>query len=56
MASASDNALERLANTPELDHLERNDRADALATWLESHRVEDAWEYAPAFVEAGLDK
>ena len=56
LASASDNALERLANTPELDHLERNDRADALATWLESQRVVDAWEHAPAFVEAGLDK
>src|SRR5260370_35611016 len=56
LASASDNALKRLASAPKLDHLERNDRADALATWLESQRVEDAWEYAPAFVEAGLAK
>ena len=55
LAVASNTALERLANAPPLDHLERSDRADTIATWLESHNVADAWELAPTFVSAGLD-
>jgi signal transduction histidine kinase len=55
LATTSDNALQRLATAPPLDHLERSDRADAIATWLEGHNVADAWEVAPTFVSAGLD-
>src|SRR6185436_3423766 len=55
LATASDDALERLANAPPLDHLERSDRADMIATWLEAHHAADAWELAPTFVTAGLD-
>lgn len=40
---------------PELDHLERSDRADSIATWLDSHGVANAWDLAPTFVNAGLD-
>src|SRR4030095_4536491 len=55
LATASDNALQRLVNAPILDHLERSDRADMIATSLQTHRVADAWELAPTFVNAGLD-
>jgi signal transduction histidine kinase len=55
LATASDDALKRLANAPPLDHLERSDRADTIATWLEAHQVADAWELAPTLVGAGLD-
>ncbi len=55
LAVASNTALQRLANAPPLDHLERSDRADTIATWLEAHQVADAWELAPTFVGAGLD-
>jgi len=55
LATASHNALQRLANAPPLDHLESSDRADVVATWLEAHHVAEAWELAPVFVGAGLD-
>lgn len=55
LATASDDALNRLAKDAPLDHLERSDRADQIATWLEANRVADAWELAPTFVNAGLD-
>jgi signal transduction histidine kinase len=55
LVAASNDALLRLANAPPLDHLERSDRADRMATWLEVHSVADAWELAPTFVGAGLD-
>ena len=47
--------MDRLASVPVLDHLERSDRAEAIATWLEAHHVASAWELAPTFVGAGLD-
>lgn len=38
-----------------LDTLERSDREDELADWLEDHGVEDGFELAPTLVSAGLD-
>src|SRR5437899_7653959 len=55
LVAASHAALERLASVPALDHLERSDRAETIATWLEAHHVASAWELAPTFVGAGLD-
>jgi signal transduction histidine kinase len=40
---------------PELDHLTRSDRAEAVATWLDARGVPSAWDLAPTFVNAGLD-
>ena len=42
-------------NPPELDHLARSDRAEAIAHWLDTHGVAAAWDLAPTFVNAGLD-
>ena len=55
LVAASDEALERLGRAPTLDHLERSDRAETLAAWLDSRGVPMAWELAPTFVGAGLD-
>jgi signal transduction histidine kinase len=42
------------AETPR-DALARSDAEDALALWLDGRGVPDAWECAPALVDAGLD-
>jgi signal transduction histidine kinase len=38
-----------------LDHLERSDRAEVIAAWLERRKVPAAWEIAPTLVSAGVD-
>jgi signal transduction histidine kinase len=48
-------ALERMMIAPKLDHLERSDRADTIAGWLEKHGVAMAYDLAPTFVSAGVD-
>ena len=42
-------------NPPELDHLARSDRAEAIANWLDTQGAAAAWDLAPTFVNAGLD-
>jgi signal transduction histidine kinase len=39
----------------ELSALEASDREDAIGEWLEDHDIVGGWDYAPTFVEAGLD-
>ena len=39
----------------ELTALETSDREDQVGDWLEDHGIAGAWDYAPTFVEAGLD-
>ena len=39
----------------ELTALEASDREDQIGDWLEDHDIVGAWDYAPTFVEAGLD-
>jgi len=55
LVAALRDALERLAKAPALDHLERSDRAEAIATWLDALNVATAWELAPTFAATGLD-
>ena len=55
LMAASQDSEQRLARAPKLEHLERSDRADVIATWLDSRKVSNSWELAPTFVEAGLD-
>jgi signal transduction histidine kinase len=55
LVAASRDALERLTKASKLDHLERSDRAEILAKWLETRSVPTAWELAPTFVDAGLE-
>ncbi|MBW0017206.1 MAG: cyclic nucleotide-binding domain-containing protein [Mycobacterium sp.] len=35
--------------------IETADREDAVGEWLEDHGVDDGWDIAPTFVEAGID-
>jgi signal transduction histidine kinase len=53
LLNAAQEAIER--KTPELDHLARSDREDAVAQWLDAHGVAAGWELAPTFVNADLD-
>ncbi|MCV7178255.1 ATP-binding protein [Mycolicibacterium sphagni] len=39
----------------ELSALETSDREDQVGDWLDDHGIASAWDYAPTFVEAGLD-
>jgi signal transduction histidine kinase len=55
VAFAAADATERLARAPALDHIERSDRADKIATWLQSRGVATPWDLAPTFVSADVD-
>jgi signal transduction histidine kinase len=55
LLNAAQTASERLADAPVLDHLERSDRAETIAQWLDEQGVASAWDLAPTFVSAGLD-
>ena len=48
-------AVERAPPALGLSPLERSDREDALAAWLDDRGVADAYDLAPALVEAGLE-
>jgi signal transduction histidine kinase len=39
----------------ELTALEASDREEQIGEWLEDHGFSTAWDYAPTFVDAGLD-
>ncbi|WP_197382396.1 ATP-binding protein [Mycolicibacterium mengxianglii] len=43
------------ADREELSALESSDREEQLGDWLDDHGIIGGWDYAPTFVEAGLD-
>ena len=57
LVSIQDEVAEQVAKSKaqELTALETSDREDQIGDWLESHGIAAAWDYAPTFVEAGLD-
>jgi signal transduction histidine kinase len=55
LAFASQDATRRLASAPPLDHIERSDRADKIASWLQARNVATPWDLAPTFVSADVD-
>jgi signal transduction histidine kinase len=55
LAFAAQDSTERLARAPALDHIERSDRADQIAVWLQAHRVASSWDLAPTFVSADVN-
>ncbi|OIJ66538.1 ATP-binding protein [Streptomyces mangrovisoli] len=46
---------ELVAKAPALSPLETADREDALTDWLEDRGMDQGWQLAPTFVQAGLD-
>ena len=57
LVSIQDEVAEQVAKSKsqELTALETSDREDQIGDWLEDHGIVGAWDYAPTFVEAGLD-
>jgi signal transduction histidine kinase len=47
--------LDLPSQAPELSALERSDRENEVADWLEENGVENPWDLAPGLVEAGWD-
>ncbi len=42
-----------ICTAPVLDTLDRSEREEEFADWLEAHRVEKAWEFSASLVDAG---
>lgn len=57
LVTIQDEVAEQVAKNKgvELTALETADREDQIGDWLEDHGIAAAWDYAPTFVEAGLD-
>jgi signal transduction histidine kinase len=57
LVSIQDEVAEQVAKnkTQELTALETSDREDMIGDWLDDHGIPGGWDYAPTFVEAGLD-
>jgi len=57
LVSIQDEVAEQVAKSKaqELTALETSDREDSIGDWLEDHGITGAWDYAPTFVDAGLD-
>jgi signal transduction histidine kinase len=55
LAFAAQEAAERLLHTPAPGNIERSDRADQIATWLQARNVATPWELAPTYVSAGIE-
>jgi signal transduction histidine kinase len=49
-------AREHASDPDALSPLERSDREEAMAEWLEENGLQDAWEMAPGLVNAGLTR
>ena len=41
---------------PKLNSLEQSDREETIERWLDSHKIADAWDLAPALVNARVDE
>lgn len=57
LVSIQDEVAEQVAKSKaqELTAIETSDREDQIGDWLEAHGISAAWDYAPTFVDAGLD-
>jgi signal transduction histidine kinase len=57
LVQIQDEVAEQVAKSKaqELTALEASDREEQIGEWLEDHDFSTAWDYAPTFVDAGLD-
>ena len=57
LVSIQDEVAEQVAKSKsvELTALEASDREEQIGEWLEDRGMSGAWDYAPTFVDAGLD-
>jgi signal transduction histidine kinase len=56
LVSTSQEAVHCATSQPKLNALEQSDREEAIECWLDSHKVADAWDLAPALVNARVDE
>jgi signal transduction histidine kinase len=53
--SFEDHAIEHTTSAALLNSLEQSDREELIASWLEEHRIDDAWKLSANLVEGGID-
>ena len=56
LVATSQEAVHCATSEPKLNSLEQSDREEAIECWLDSHKVADAWDLAPALVNARVDE
>ena len=56
LVATSKEAVHCAASQPKLNSLEQSDREQAIECWLDSQNIADAWELAPALVNARVDQ
>jgi signal transduction histidine kinase len=56
LVATSKDAVHCAASQPKLNSLEQSDREQAIECWLDSQNIADAWELAPALVNAHIDQ
>jgi signal transduction histidine kinase len=56
LVATSREAVHCAKSQPKLNSFEQSDREEAIECWLGSHKVADAWDLAPALVNARVDE
>ena len=56
LVATSQEAVHCATSQPKLNALEQSDREEEIECWLDSHKVADAWDLAPALVNARVDE
>ena len=56
LVATSQEAMHCATSQPKLNPLEQSDREEAIECWLDSHKIADAWDLAPALVSARVDE
>ena len=56
LVATSQEAVHCATSQPKLNSVEQSDREEAIECWLDSHKVADAWDLAPALVNARVDE
>ena len=56
LVATSQEAVDCATSQPKLNSFEQSDREEVIERWLDSHKVADAWDLAPALVNARVDE
>ena len=56
LVATSQEAAHYATSQPKLNSFEQSDREEAIECWLDSHKIADAWNLAPALVNARVDE
>ncbi|MGB7794638.1 MAG: HAMP domain-containing sensor histidine kinase, partial [Terrimicrobiaceae bacterium] len=56
LVATSQEAVHCVTSQPKLNSFEQSDREEAIECWLDSHKIADAWDLAPALVSACVDE